>query len=68
LQQSLDSEAEATSFPTMVVVTSLAAASLTFGELETTQKHLDGLERIIQLRNGLGSLPERYYIEHKAQA
>jgi len=68
LQQSLDSEAEATSFPTMVVVTSLAAASLTFGELETTQKHLDGLERIIQLRSGLGSLPERYYIEHKAQA
>ena len=68
LQQSLDSKADATSYPTMVVVTSLAAASLTFGELETTQKHLDGLERIIQMRGGLGSLPERYYIEHKAQA
>jgi len=68
LQRSLDSEDEATSYPTMVVVTSLAAASLTFGDLDMAQKHLDGLERIIQLRGGLGSLAERYYIEHKAQA
>ncbi|CAM1508640.1 Fc.00g054880.m01.CDS01 [Cosmosporella sp. VM-42] len=51
----------------MAVVTSLATAAAMLGDLETAQKHMDGLHRMIELRGGLKCLGNRSMIEHKAQ-
>ncbi|KAK0652688.1 hypothetical protein B0T16DRAFT_369421 [Cercophora newfieldiana] len=66
LQNSLHDETEATSLSTMVVVSSLATASIILGDLETAAKHLDGLYKIVEVRGGLESLGPLSMITYKA--
>jgi len=68
LQQSLDDKRESTSYPTLIVVTSLASAALMLGDLESAQKHMNGLQRILELRGGLHSLGKGSMLEHKIQS
>lgn len=67
LQQSLQDDNEATTTSTMTVVISLAAAAAILGDLETVEKHMNGLRRMIELRGGLHTLREGSVVEHKAQ-
>ncbi|KAK0619620.1 hypothetical protein B0T14DRAFT_566449 [Immersiella caudata] len=66
LKTSLEDEEEATSYSTMVVVSSLATAAIILGDLETAGKHLDGLQRMVEVRGGLGSLGPVNMITYKA--
>ncbi|TGJ84806.1 hypothetical protein E0Z10_g3966 [Xylaria hypoxylon] len=67
LGQSLQDKSAATTKSTMAVVLSLAHSAAMLGELETTQKHMDGLYQIVSLSGGLDSLGPGSMIEHKAQ-
>lgn len=68
LQKSINSKKDATSYATMVVITSLASASILLGELETASKHLDGLYRVVQVRGGLKTLKTGDMVVHKARS
>lgn len=67
LQKSLDKPSDSTSNSTLAVVTSLAMAAISLGELETAGKHMDGLARMVELRGGFKSLGKGAIIEHKAR-
>ncbi|KAE8165719.1 hypothetical protein BDV40DRAFT_257392 [Aspergillus tamarii] len=67
LQQSLEDSVEATTSSTMTVVGLLSLAGIIAGDLESAAKHMDGLQRIIELRGGWGTLIDRETIEHKAK-
>lgn len=67
LNNSLYAKSAATTKSTMAVILSLAYAAAMLGELETIQKHMDGLYQIVKLRGGLDSLGPGSMIEHKAQ-
>jgi hypothetical protein len=67
LGQIIQDETAATTKSVMAVILSLAYAAAMQGELETIQKHMDGLYRIVCLRGGLESLGPGSMIEHKAQ-
>lgn len=66
LQKDLYSSANATGDATMMVVTSLAIVSVILGDMESAQKHMDGLSRMIELRGGLKTLQHGSVTEHKA--
>ncbi|KAE8369789.1 hypothetical protein BDV27DRAFT_120206 [Aspergillus caelatus] len=67
LQQSLGDRIEATKSSTMTVVGLLSLAGIIAGDLESAAKHMDGLQRMIELRGGWDSLIDRETIEHKAK-
>ncbi|KAK5659922.1 hypothetical protein OQA88_13386 [Cercophora sp. LCS_1] len=67
LQKSINSKKDATSYATMVVITSLASASTLLGEFETAGKHLDGLHRVLEVRGGIESLDPGDMVVHKAR-
>jgi hypothetical protein len=66
LKSSLEDEEEATSYGTMVVVSSLATAAIILGDLDTAGKHLDGLKKMVEVRGGLLSLGPLNMITYKA--
>ncbi|KAL2135127.1 hypothetical protein VTI74DRAFT_9720 [Chaetomium olivicolor] len=68
LQRSFDDREEAIKLSTMAVVTALAMAAVIAGDLTTAARHMDGLQRILQLRGGIESLGANSMIEHKARA
>lgn len=65
LQSSLNDQNQATSHATMIVVASLATASLIMGDLETAAKHLDGLHKMVEMRGGLATLGPRSMVTYK---
>lgn len=67
LQKSLYDQATATSYATMVVVASLASGALALGDLETANKHMDGLMKMLEVRGGLESLGEDNMVSRKAR-
>ncbi|KAF4466207.1 hypothetical protein FALBO_6944 [Fusarium albosuccineum] len=67
LQQSLNDQNGAISMATIAVVTTLASAASMFGDLETVEKHMNGLHQIFELRGGMQSLQRGSLIQHKAQ-
>ncbi|KAF5009788.1 hypothetical protein FDECE_4024 [Fusarium decemcellulare] len=67
LQQSLNDQNGAISMATIAVVTTLASAASMFGDLETVEKHMNGLHQIFELRGGMESLQRGSLIQHKAQ-
>ena len=52
LQTSLDDEREAIKLSTMAVVASLAMVTVIVGDFETAGKHMDGLQKMVELRGG----------------
>ncbi|KAK4153794.1 hypothetical protein C8A00DRAFT_43359 [Chaetomidium leptoderma] len=68
LQKSLDDKREAVELSTMAVVVSLAMAAVITGDLETAAKHMDGLQKIVELRGGSQSWRSSSMIIHKASA
>jgi hypothetical protein len=68
LQKSLDDQQEAMGLSTMAIVTALAMAAVVAGDLDTAIKHMDGLQKIVELRGGLQSLGLGSMIEHKARS
>lgn len=67
LQQSMNDGDDATATSTMTAVTTLATAAAIFGDLETAEKHMNGLYHMVALRGGLKILIPGGMIEHKAQ-
>jgi len=68
LQKSLYDQTTATSYATMVVVASLASGALVLGDLETANKHMDGLMKMLEVRGGLESLGDDNMVAHKARS
>ncbi|KAK4097296.1 hypothetical protein N658DRAFT_500607 [Parathielavia hyrcaniae] len=66
LQKCLDDQRQAVELSTTAVVASLAMAAVIAGDLATAAKHMDGPQRILQLRGGLQSLQPGSMLEHKA--
>ena len=66
LQQSLFDTVAATSEATMSTVVSLATAAAILGDLDSLQKHVDGLSRMIELRGGFETLESGNFIALKA--
>ncbi|KAI6779227.1 uncharacterized protein J7T54_007754 [Emericellopsis cladophorae] len=66
LQKSLVDSVAATSEATMSTVVSLATAAAILGDLDSLQKHVDGLSRMIELRGGLDTLEPGNFIVLKA--
>lgn len=67
LQQSLNDRHGAVAMATIAIVAMLASAAAVFGDLQTVEKHMDGLYRIFELRGGVESLQHGSLVQHKAQ-
>ncbi|WAO93295.1 Hypothetical protein NCS54_01083700 [Fusarium falciforme] len=67
LQQSLNDRHGAVAMATIAIVAMLASAAAVFGDLQTVEKHMDGLYRIFELRGGVESLQRGSLVQHKAQ-
>lgn len=67
LQRSLDDREKAVELSTMAVVASLATAAIISRDFDTATKHMDGLQRMVELRGGLQCLGPGSMIEHKAR-
>lgn len=67
LQRSLDDREKAIELSTRAVLASLGTATIVSRDFEATAKHMDGLQRIVELRGGLQCLGLGNMIEHIAR-
>lgn len=67
LQQSIMDQTTATTRTTMSIVILLASTTAFLGDFETSQKHMDGLHKLVTLRGGLKSLGYGTMEQYKAQ-
>ncbi|KAF5253511.1 hypothetical protein FANTH_1582 [Fusarium anthophilum] len=67
VQQSLQNKSTATAMATVGAIVNLASAASSFGDVETTRKHMDGLCRIFELRGGISPFGTAALAEMKCQ-
>lgn len=65
LDSVVDSDGDATSDSTVLIVVGLALASSALGDLETASQHVAGLQRMVHLRGGLAAFRGQTLLQSK---